>query len=233
MSFRPAHSRSSHESNRSSAPAHRSIRRKSQQPHATQVATAKVPVLAYRQRGPVPEQGAGGEGLGEVWHDPRGDGRVRFHCLPAGPGYVHAVTLEDVRARLTELPPEFTTRLEVVQFSPMTRRRTRFPCYGMQWGAAVYLYPIEETLIERYVRPPTPQQRIEARMFGGDWSRQGNEYLLTWTAETIRDFYLNNVLIHEIGHIVDDRNRNPRDRERFANWFAVEYGYRASRGRSG
>jgi predicted metalloendopeptidase len=42
---------------------------------------------------------------------------------------------------------------------------------------------------------------------------------------------LNNVLIHEIGHTVDDRNSSFLDRERFANWFAVEYGYRASRGR--
>jgi len=38
------------------------------------------------------------------------------------------------------------------------------------------------------------------------------------------------VLIHEIGHTVDDRNGGYIDRERFANWFAVEYGYRASRG---
>ena len=38
-------------------------------------------------------------------------------------------------------------------------------------------------------------------------------------------------LIHEIGHSLDQRNSNMADRERFANWFAIEYGYRASRGR--
>jgi hypothetical protein len=28
----------------------------------------------------------------------------------------------------------------------------------------------------------------------------------------------------------DERNTSSRDRERYANWFAIEYGYRASRG---
>jgi hypothetical protein len=55
--------------------------------------------------------------------------------------------------------------------------------------------------------------------------------MLRWTEDSIKDFFLNNVLIHEIGHIHDDRNANPADRERYANWFAIEYGYRASRRR--
>jgi hypothetical protein len=52
---------------------------------------------------------------------------------------------------------------------------------------------------------------------------------LIWTAETVRDFYLNNVLMHEIGHINDARNTSFRKRERYADWFAIEYGYRATR----
>jgi hypothetical protein len=68
-------------------------------------------------------------------------------------------------------------------------------------------------------------------MFGGKWEQEGRRWRLVWTEKAIRDFYLNNVLIHEIGHTIDDRNSSFQDRERFANWFAVEYGYRASRGR--
>ncbi|MEM9658647.1 MAG: hypothetical protein AAF961_09830 [Planctomycetota bacterium] len=33
-----------------------------------------------------------------------------------------------------------------------------------------------------------------------------------------------------MGHLVDDRNSNYADRERFAEWFAIEYGYRATGG---
>lgn len=30
--------------------------------------------------------------------------------------------------------------LQVVQLSRMTRKKKTYPCYGMQWGRALYLY---------------------------------------------------------------------------------------------
>jgi hypothetical protein len=168
----------------------------------------------------------------EVWHEPLDAGDIRYVVHAAGQGYRHAVAVDDVRQRLLDLPACFVDRIEVVQFSPMTRKRKLFPCYGMQWGANIYLYPIEATLVERYFRPPKPQQLIEAKMYGGVWSEEDGYYLLTWTEQAIQDFYLNNVLIHEIGHILDDRNTSHEQRERFANWFAIEYGYRARRKRA-
>jgi hypothetical protein len=166
----------------------------------------------------------------ERWHEARDDGRLKFVVEPAGEGYLHVVTPEDVRQRLSLLPAQFANKVEVVQFSTMTRKRACFPCYGMQWGRTVYLYPIEKTLMEEYTRAPTPIQQQEARMYGGAWSYEGGLWKLSWTPATIRDFYLNNVLIHEVGHVNDERNTSSRDRERYANWFAIEYGYRASRG---
>jgi hypothetical protein len=69
----------------------------------------------------------------------------------------------------------------------------------------------------------------EARMYGGCWEQDGpSNWRLVWTEESVRDFYLNNILIHELGHLVDSRNTRYTDRERYAEWFAVEYGYRQS-----
>jgi hypothetical protein len=100
----------------------------------------------------------------------------------------------------------------------------------MQWGNTIYLYPIEESLVETFVQPPKPAQKIEAAMFGARWSRSADDrWELIWTERAIRDFYLNNVLIHELGHILDSRNSSHRDRERFAEWFALEMGYKPSR----
>lgn len=171
----------------------------------------------------------------EVWHEPSETDKtastdsLKVVIQPAGSGYMHSVSADDVRERVLQLPPKFQEKLEVVQFSRMTRKRRLFPCYGLQWGSAVYLYPIEASLEELYVRAPRPAQRIESEMYGGRWVQDGNLWRLIWTENTIRDFYLNNVLIHEIGHINDDRNTSFRKREQFADWFAIEYGYRASR----
>jgi hypothetical protein len=109
----------------------------------------------------------------------------------------------------------------------MTRKKRTLPCYGMQWGSALYLYPVEESLIEHFARPPLAAERREAEMYGGCWKpTPGGLWQLVWTPATIRDFYLNNILVHELGHLIDDRNRSYADRERFADWFAIEYGYR-------
>ena len=166
----------------------------------------------------------------EDWHEPR-DTRDGYKVIvqPPGDGYRHILTPEDVRQRLSELPASFTANLDVVQFSRMTEKKRSFPCYGMQWGTAIYLYPVEDTLIEQFDYPPRPNLLNEVKMYGGTWDHADpGPWNLVWTEESIRDFYLNNILLHELGHLLDKRNTSYVDRERYAEWFAIEYGYRRS-----
>jgi hypothetical protein len=167
----------------------------------------------------------------EDWHEPADATQSGFRFVVRNPGlgYRHVVTPDEIRSRLRQLPQRWIEPLQVVQLSRMTRKKTTFPCYGLQWGTAIYLYPIEESLVEQFSRPPRPAEYNEARMYGGRWIQRGESWSLVWTEQTIRDFYLNNVLIHELGHLLDDRNSNQRDRERFAEWFAIEHGYRRTR----
>jgi hypothetical protein len=189
------------------------------------------PVAAYRQRGIVTDSTS--FAAPEEWYEPLGRATPLVLTQEPGERYVHPVSREEIVERLSRLPGSIVAQVEVIQLSRMTRKRALFPRYGMQWGQNIYLYPIEASLVERYLRPPTPQLEIEARMYGGVWRQAGREWHLTWTPDALRDFYLNNVLIHEIGHVIDTRNTNPHAREQYANWFAIEYGYRASRGRRG
>lgn len=169
----------------------------------------------------------------ENWHEPHGGGGdYRVIVQPPGPGYRHVLSPTDVRERLAQLPEHFVRSLEVVQFSRITRKKQSFPCYGMQWGATIYLYPVEESLVEHYPQAPKPTQRIEASMYGGRWEQDGAQWRLCWTEAAIRDFYLNNVLIHELGHLLDERNSGFADRERYAEWFAMRHGYLATGGRA-
>jgi hypothetical protein len=170
----------------------------------------------------------------EDWHEPtnRNNG-YRVVVQAPGEGYVHVVTPEQVRERLSRVPQEFLRGLEVVQFSRMTRKKQSFPCYGMQWGQTLYLYPLEESLEEWFTVPPRPMVVNEARMYGGEWDEPAvGSWRLTWSKSAIEDFYLNNILIHELGHLVDERNTGYEERERYAEWFAVQYGYRATGGQA-
>ncbi len=168
----------------------------------------------------------------EDWHEPRGNGHGHYRVIIQSPGdgYRHILTPEEIRDRLAQLPAHFIEPLEVVQLSRMTRKKQSFPCYGMQWGSALYLYPIEESLVEYFSSPPGPDLVNETKMYGGRWTHEApSSWTLVWTEQTIKDYYLNNILIHELGHLLDDRNASYLDRERYAEWFAIEYGYRASR----
>jgi hypothetical protein len=92
----------------------------------------------------------------EDWYeqtDQRGS-KYQIVVQPAGVGYRHVVTPDDIRRRLSELPERMVEALEVIQLSQMTRKKKVFPCYGMQWGNALYVYPLEESLVE------PPEERL-------------------------------------------------------------------------
>jgi len=169
----------------------------------------------------------------EDWYEPAEDGRdYRIIVQDPGEGYRHVVTPVQVRRRLAQVPQHFLRDLEVIQFSQMTRKKQSFPCYGMQWGATLYLYPLEDSLEEYFYSPPSPAVVNEAKMYGGRWDRpEPGVWRLTWSQAAIEDFFLNNILLHELGHLLDDRNSNYTDRERYAEWFAIEHGYRRTGGR--
>lgn len=170
----------------------------------------------------------------EDWHEPtetKNDAwDFKIVVQTPGDGYRHAVSPEDIRQRLSKLSASMVEPLEVVQLSRMTRKKRSFPCYGMQWGTTLYLYPIEESMVEYYSRPPLPSQVTEAKMYGAKWVQsEGTDWKLVWTKKAIRDFYLNNILIHELGHLLDSRNTSYVDRERYAEWFAIQHGYKKSK----
>jgi len=171
----------------------------------------------------------------EDWHAPLDDEDspdYRIVVQEPGPGYSHVVTEKQIRNRLAQLPESMLHPLHTIQLSRMTRKKRSFPCYGMQWGSTLYLYPIESELVEYFNRPPRPAEYNETRQFGGRWVQHSSSlWKLVWTEATIRNFYLNNILIHELGHLLDDRNTSYRDRERYAEWFAIEHGLRPSKRR--
>jgi hypothetical protein len=169
----------------------------------------------------------------EDWYDSTEAVDYRIVVQEPGEGYRHILTPADIRARLAQVPDPFLDQLEVVQLSRMTRKKLSFPCYGMQWGNALYLYPLEESLVEHFDTPPRPNLVNETKMYGGRWTETSpGNCTLTWSEQAARDFYLNNILMHELGHLVDDRNTGYMERERYAEWFAVEYGYRFTGGQA-
>jgi hypothetical protein len=150
------------------------------------------------------------------------------HIEDPGSDFHHPVTMCEVLERLTQLPREITGRIGVRldHLSMPHLRSPSLPAYGMQWGSAVYLLPIEASRIEKYPVLPSVIYRQELEKFGAQWkwNRDTDQWECHWSKEALRIFYLENVLIHEIGHLLDNRNTSVRKHEAFANAFADHYG---------
>ena len=64
------------------------------------------PMVAHRQRGAQHQSAA--FSAPEIWYEPQNQSAIRYVTQQAGAGYVHPVTMDEVRQRIAELPQRFT-----------------------------------------------------------------------------------------------------------------------------
>lgn len=116
--------------------------------------------------------------------------------LKALEGFIRPCSAKEVEAQLSRCPPEFLKGLRAVFILSGTTKQLR------SWGRLTSFYG-------HYWRKCV---FLHAYPFG--WA----------DLDSLRRFYLRNVLMHEIGHHVDSRNVTLKDRERFAENFALKHG---------
>ncbi len=143
--------------------------------------------------------------------------------------FVSPVTPQDVYDTLCRVPVEYLKGLEGVHLLGGTAKQHKvalgeLACYGRYVHTRIYLsaFP-KKLLVERHKRLPPPHVVQEYERVGASYRQDRNGWVFTFTMESLRDFYLRDVLLHEIGHHVDRRNtfdKNAKAAERYAAWFA-------------
>ena len=163
----------------------------------------------------------------ERWVEPpKGDG-YRVLVEPPGKGWYHVLSERDIRSCLSQLPSHLLTHLHTVYLPRMTHKRQRMSCYGLQYGGTIYLYPLPADWLKwTYKGRVKSDDRIWMLAAGASIRSLANHDEVSWTAEALRFFYRENVLLHELGHIIDTWNNSTVQRERFANFFAQIWGQR-------
>lgn len=76
---------------------------------------------------------------------------------------------------------------------------------------------------------PKPSLLHEYQRAGASITPDGQRWRVQFDAASLRQFYLRDVLMHELGHHVDRGNfafKTDRKAERLAEWFATENGYK-------
>jgi hypothetical protein len=157
----------------------------------------------------------------------KGGQRISVFVRPLNERFVRPFDAEDVADVVRLVPAEFTAGLRGIVLLGGTNKQDktcrRLFRYGCYWGSRVYLHPFPRQRLERWIGTRTdPWYEQEFGPAGVEFVEDRGWRKMVWSRESLRRYYLTNVLLHEIGHHVDRRDTNSRKSERFADWFAAE-----------
>ena len=146
------------------------------------------------------------------------------------PGFVYPVNLKDVKEVLAQVPPAFLNNLCSVYLLGGTSKQLKASkkCfrYGCYESGIIYLYAFPKWMLkEHWGKRPKPTIIEEYKRMGATWTQDESGWWLEFDRLSLRRFYLYDVLLHELGHHVDQRlwKRDVASVERYAEWFAQEH----------
>ncbi len=166
--------------------------------------------------------------------------------LPEGSGHRYPCTVRDIRARLAAVPEYDLEGIWAIGLAPPTRRKCR--AYGTYYS---WMPPIGKPVILLYswrssfkfkLRYRDDPGYIERNLsveleYGMKIEHDGGKAICCWPDGALRQYIVNHVLVHEIGHHVqyEQRWRAGSDRwlpRRLCEQFAEDYAIRSNRSHS-
>ncbi|OEH92354.1 hypothetical protein [Bacillus solimangrovi] len=148
-------------------------------------------------------------------------------------GLIHPINEDDIRKVLHKIPSEFLMNLRAIYLCSGSEKQknysnVRFGTYH-DYYKTIFLHPFPESKCIQYDKKPKPSISLEYERHGAIWYKEGKGWNLQFDIHSLRSLYLKDVLIHEIGHHVENishdiKHKSYAQREKFADWFALEYG---------
>jgi len=162
-------------------------------------------------------------------------------CIVDNPSrdFMFPITVDEAVERLKQLPSEHATCITHLWLRRLRKKDYEagdhpFACFI--WGSGVrliVLYPWPADLTLRYVgaRKPTAKQLRAFEPWCTDLVKREGQWCLNWTLEGLRGYYLDHLLLHEVGHHVDSLRRryshaSAKQAENFSDSYAVLWSQR-------
>lgn len=161
------------------------------------------------------------------------DQKCQIYEQPLHPAFLRPWTCDDVVLVLQSLPGWLLDGLEAVYLTGGSRKqfqvaRSRLFRYGTYSNRRIWLHALPGCRL-RYTRggPPAPHITEGYRRTGVACITHQKRWIRHFNPESLRCFYMSDVLVHEVGHHADHHGaerRSSRDAERFAEHFVRQYG---------
>jgi hypothetical protein len=154
--------------------------------------------------------------------------RCLIYLAPVDARFIQPVTVDEVVEVLTSVPGVFLRELKSLLILGGTSKQDKLATgrafhYGCYRAGRICLHAFpKRTLVQNLRRPHKPSTRQAYERMGARYRLERGQWRLEFDMESLRRFFLYDVLLHEVGHHVDRRNRYKatRQSERFAVWFA-------------
>lgn len=147
--------------------------------------------------------------------------------------FVMPINEIDIHTAFKNIPKTFLSELKgVVLLSGSSKQAktssSKLFCYGSYCFGVIFIFPFpksEMRSVSKTLPPPHIQREYERA--GIKYEFRDNKWHKEFSLSSLHQFYLNDVLMHELGHHVDRGNKKTHNEsERYAEWFATEYGFR-------
>jgi hypothetical protein len=153
------------------------------------------------------------------------------------PKFVLPISVADIEYTLSLLPEKFTKGIKGIFLLSGTNKQEVFAQKRITYGGYYYymqiimLHPFPYNMLDRfYKKLPAPHKLNEFKRAGARVTKVKNGWNINFSLMNLRNFYLNDVLIHEIGHHIDKTyDKSDKKVENFAEYFVQKYSSRDNR----
>ena len=156
-----------------------------------------------------------------------------IRIAPTHEDFIFPVTEKDIEATLARIPPEYVAGVKAILVPGGSKKQIKVAkslyLFGEYWQECVFLHPYPKArLTLTFYKKPNPSVTQEYRRAGAIIKTKRSGIEISFDETSLKQFYLRDVLMHEIGHHNDNRlkDRSRRKSETFAEWFALEHGFR-------
>jgi hypothetical protein len=149
---------------------------------------------------------------------------IRYIVDPLPKGYVYPCSIEDIRRILKELPSVFLQNVSAIHLCNQVKMNPGVDAHIYD-GSYIRIYPVPDKLRWNHGRKkPSPALAQERLEFGAYWQKMDGEWWLCWDKDTLKEYTLNHIFLHEIGHSLDNHYYGTRRGEKVAEAFAHRVG---------
>jgi hypothetical protein len=152
---------------------------------------------------------------------------------PVHSSFIMPVSIKDIKKTLKAVPRGFLSGLDAVFLLGGSNKQAKaFSLFrfGTYWKKCIFIHAFPKAFLTVfYENPLKPSFLEEYKRYRIKTKKEFGGISICFTPESLKNYYLGHILMHEMGHHVCGTGKNIKKEEGFAEWFSTQFGYRLFR----